>query len=555
MSAQPVSRQPSSGQPQGGQPLGGQPQSGEPPSKQPTRRRHDRRRERSIIVGFETALLAQDAKAARQAVIAVLKRLHIEGASLLGAHITPLPNGSVAAHALISLDSPKLTFDRLQTQVRLKSKAFAGIRYVEHNTAVTPNALPPYTPDPLRGQQWALSALGVDTPWKRPPPTPGQKTIVAIVDSGLRRPDGSIPEDFGSVEPLADCQPPPDTITVPPYGTFPLPGLFPDGVDEYGHGTFLAGTIAAKTDNGIGIASAIPDDWGVSLMPIKFFAPDQSPDAYSAAVAIIHAVSKGARVINASWHVALGDQAKFTLQDAIDIATQNKCLVVAAAGHDGIDNDEFPTYPANLEHVLAVAATDRSGFKASFSNYSPDMVELAAPGLHIVTTGAYFSGPARYPEYNGTSAAAAFVSSGAALIFALNPGWDADDVAHHLMDSGNKRAGLAQVCIDGNALDLGRAVYGPLHVTAPAAAAVLKAGQQTTIKWTNAYKSAKLDKVRIELSKNGGASWNTVLVASTPNNGQWKWTPVTSDKTTNGRIRLTPIDGNFPVLSEKFKVV
>jgi subtilisin family serine protease len=261
-------------------------------------------------------------------------------------------------------------------------------------------------------------------------------------------------------------------------------------------------------------------------------------------------------VINASWHVALGDQTQLTLQDAIDIAFQNKCLVVAAAGNDGTDNHEYPTYPADYDHVLAVAATDRYGSKASFSNYSHDWVDIAAPGMQIVTTGAYWIGPARYPSYSGTSAAAAFVSSGAALIVALNPTWGVDEVAQHLKDSADKVPGLVQVCVEGNRLNLGRAVYGPIHVTAPAAGDMLHVGQQTTITWTNDYKSARLDKVKIELSTNGGTSWGiTPLVASTPNDGKWKWTPTAGQKTNNGRIRITPVDGNFPALSGKFKVV
>src|SRR5258708_8495875 len=107
------------------------------------------------------------------------------------------------------------------------------------------------------------------------------------------------------------------------------------------------------------------------------------------------------------------------------------------------------------------------GFKASFPNYSADWVDIAAPGLHIVTTGAYWSGPARYPSYSGTSAAAAFVSSGAALIFALNPTWQAAEVAQHLLDSSDKFHGLNHLCLDGNRLHLRLPLYVPLHVTAP----------------------------------------------------------------------------------------
>ncbi len=218
---------------------------------------------------------------------------------------------------------------------------------------------------------------------------------------------------MGTVEPLVDCQP-------QPAGSFP--GLFLDGIDNDGHGTLLAGTIAAVPGNAIGVASPVPTPWNISLMPVKFFDAGAPATASNAAIAIVHAAihffdplrnATPVKVINLSWHVAPGDWgALVTLNGAITFASLLGCLVVFAAGNDGTDNEVYPTYPANLGsqnplikgQVLTVLATDRYDAKASFSNYGRHIVDIGAPGLHILSTGRYLVNPPRYAEYSGTGA-------------------------------------------------------------------------------------------------------------------------------------------------------
>jgi subtilisin family serine protease len=500
------------------------------------------------IVGFNLGDSGTDFASAMQLVHGIIAELKEHGAL----DVQPLvfrKGQSVAALGALRLDPKKCTLDRLQADLpTIWSKK--GVAFFEANAGI--KVADCY--DPLRREQWALDTLGVNGPWNVPAPT--GTTIVAIVDSGLRRPDGSVPADIGAVLPLDKCQP-----------AFDLGGwqyaMYADGVDQNGHGTFLAGTIAAVPCNGIGVASPVPADWGVVLMPIKFFGQDAPPSVLGAAVAIMWAAQGGARVINASWHVAFGGPGNSSVQWAIQWATSVGSLVVAAAGNDGTDNAMYPTFPANFGHgaqapgmtVLTAAATGPDDWKASFSNYSPDLVDIAAPGVRIVTTGAYWIGAPRYPSYSGTSAAAAFASSGAALVFALNPQWTPADVLQHLKDSADKLPSLALVCSDGNRLNLRRAVEGPLQVLAPADGARLRVGQASPLLWTNTYKSAKLDKVKIEFSPDDGATWPTVLKASTPNDGQWNWTPTARDSTRQGRIRITPTHGNFPAQSARFIVV
>jgi subtilisin family serine protease len=515
-----------------------------------------------IIVGFDEGLGKHGIENARHEIDKALENLGKYSAKVLRTFVAAgSDEEAFIAVAVIRLGDPKVTFETLQRVLRDdkkladKDRKFAAIDWVERNAAVT---LVDFD-DAHFPWQWALKKMGADTPWTRsPPPAPPPlppattaKTLVAIVDSGLRLLDGTLHEDLGSVEPLADCQP---------------AGLFTDGVDTDGHGTRLAGTISATYNNVKGIASAIPPDWHISLLPVKFFAGGSSPGVANAAIAIMHAVDKGAKVINASWHVALGEQDRKVLKKAIAYAKNAKRLVVVAAGNDGTDNDVYPVYPANYGSevlypglrtaMLTVAATAQDDFKASFSNYGAVGVDIAAPGTAIQTTGLYLPGHTPdYPDYNGTSAAAAFVSAAAALVFALNPGWTPKEVIEHLKASADALPGLMVVCTGGKRLNLRRAVYGPLIITAPLQGDSLPAGVNTNITWTNEYSNPNFNKVKIEFSMDDGATYPTVVVASTNNDGLFKWKPLAADKTPTGRLRITPLKGNFPVVSARFSVV
>jgi len=232
------------------------------------------------------------------------------------------------------------------------------------------------------------------------------------------------------------------------------------------------------------------------------------------------------------------------------------CLIVFAAGNDGTDNEIYPTYPANFGsdaalagNVLTVAASDRHDAKAFFSNYGRNTVHIAAPGMRILTTGSYLGGTPRYTEYSGTSAAAAYVSAGAALVFALNPGWTARDVVQHLLASAVTCDNLKLACIGGKRLSLGRAVYGPLKLMAPVAGASVPANTPINIAWTTDpdYNNPKLAQVNITFTEQGGTvhQLGTVGVGTSP----FTWTPTSPPLTAlpvTGRITVTPTAGNFP---------
>jgi subtilisin family serine protease len=161
-----------------------------------------------------------------------------------------------------------------------------------------------------------------------------------------------------------------------------------------GHGTHVAGTIAGAGNNGTGITGVM---WTARLMALKAGGVDRSLSTTAIVSAIHYAVTKGARVINASF---AGPDCSLTLYDAVSAANGAGVLFVAAAGNAESDNDDIPSFPANfsasslcsgqqkaaLANVIAVAATDENDQLASFSNFGSATVQVAAPGVSINST-------------------------------------------------------------------------------------------------------------------------------------------------------------------------
>lgn len=200
-----------------------------------------------------------------------------------------------------------------------------------------------------------------------------------------------------------------------------------DPMDVYSHGTHVSGILGAMTNNSIGVAGL---DWAVGIMPVKCFSPYGYGFLSDIIPAIKYAVDNGARIINASWGSPFASDA---LREIIAYAQAQGVVFVAAAGNYGTNNDRFPFYPASydLPNVIAVAASTIQDSLAFFSNYGPQSVDLAAPGLSIVSTIPHN----RYAFYSGTSMAAPFVCGAAALALSQQPQLAADDLCTVVMAS------------------------------------------------------------------------------------------------------------------------
>ncbi len=218
-----------------------------------------------------------------------------------------------------------------------------------------------------------------------------------------------------------------------------------DPMDDFGHGTHVAGTIGAVGNNSIGVVGV---DWQVSLVPLKFLNSSGHGATSSAVAAIDYASSLGVDVLNNSWGSYDFSQ---TLMDAISAAGDSGVVFVAAAGNEGVSNDLVPFYPASygLPNVISVAATTNYDNKAGFSNFGVSTVDLAAPGVDVFSTlpgGVY--GP-----LSGTSMAAPLVSGVAALIRSLSPDIPALQVKQKIVDGATRIGGLAGVVRSGARLN------------------------------------------------------------------------------------------------------
>lgn len=248
--------------------------------------------------------------------------------------------------------------------------------------------------DTLYGQyQWNLPEIATERGWNV---TRGkQDIVVAVVDTGVQldHPDlkGRLVKGTNIVDPSAQPE------------------------DDVGHGTHVAGIIAAEVNNNEGVAGMT---WYTKVMPVKALDNSGAGTTYSVAEGIIWAADHGANVINLS----LGNYAEAQfLHDAIKYAHDKGVLVVAASGNDNTDR---PGYPAAYPEVVAVGATGSDELRAPYSNYG-DYIDVAAPGTSIAST---YPG-SRYAALSGTSMATPHVSALASLMLAANGGLTNDRVA------------------------------------------------------------------------------------------------------------------------------
>jgi len=211
--------------------------------------------------------------------------------------------------------------------------------------------------------------------------------------------------------------------------------------DYVGHGTAVAGIIAAVPDNGIGVAGAA---WNASLINVKVQndGSDAGVSCSSAANGITYATDAGAHIINLSFSSVVPCSVE---RSAIDYAAERGVLVIAAAGNHGTP---VPHYPAAFANAVSVAATDSADRRAEFSSYGAAWVDLAAPGVRMWTTlpmaGSEMG--AGYGYVDGTSFAAPVVAGIAAMIWRTVPDADGDgrrndDVAARLAHTADAIAG------------------------------------------------------------------------------------------------------------------
>ncbi len=223
-----------------------------------------------------------------------------------------------------------------------------------------------------------------------------------------------------------------------------------DPMDDNGHGTHVAGTIGAVGNNGIGVAGV---NWNTRIIALKFLGADGSGSTAGAISALNYAVQMGAKVSNNSWG---GGGFSSLLSTAISNARNAGHIFVAAAGNSAANNDVTPNYPSNYtqDNVVAVAATDSKDALASFSCYGATTVDLAAPGVGILST---LPGN-RYGTYSGTSMATPHVAGAISVIWDQNPTLTYQQVIQKLYASVDKITALTGKVATGGRLNLAKAL-------------------------------------------------------------------------------------------------
>jgi hypothetical protein len=219
-------------------------------------------------------------------------------------------------------------------------------------------------------------------------------------------------------------------------------------VDGDGHGTHVAGTIAAIEDNGIGVAGVAPDAGVAALRALDDFGWGTDADIAAA----IDWAGQRYRVVNLSLG---GDLPSPVIQDKIN--DHLNTLFVVAAGNDGRDNDVTPTYPCDTDepNIVCVGASTNRDEPAEFSNHGDHSVDLFAPGEWIVST--TIPAPDTYFFLSGTSMAAPHVAAAAALLLEVDPTFTVDALKDILLDSVDERSAFADSVTEGR-LNAGAAV-------------------------------------------------------------------------------------------------
>ncbi|MER6416074.1 type VII secretion-associated serine protease mycosin [Streptomyces humidus] len=263
------------------------------------------------------------------------------------------------------------------------------------------------------GRPWALQRVLLDELWSR---SKGEGVRVAVIDTGV---DVKNPQLTAAVDVKAGRNLLPKNLK-DDRGDPVERGDENGTTDTVGHGTKVAGIIAARPLDGTGFVGLAPE---ATVIPIQQNDAEGHGDTKSLAGAIRYAVQAGAGVINISQDTSNAVRPSDDLERAVDEALARNVVVVASAGNDGVGGNVKKTYPASYAGVLAVAASDRNNERASFSQ-SGDFVGVAAPGVDIVST---VPGGGHCSD-NGTSFSAPYVAGVAALLKARHPDWTAREI-------------------------------------------------------------------------------------------------------------------------------
>lgn len=324
---------------------------------------------------------------------------------------------------IIKFSFPSNTNSEFWTSFR---KKYPTVEYIQKQVIYKIDSVPN---DSLISQQWALTKIDAFNAWNI---TEGcDSIIIGVIDTGIdfyhpdltdnihinkgetgldrfgndKKSNGIDDDNNGFVDDyqgwdFTDRTGFPFDSTGGDYLTW---DNYPMDENTFSHGTAVSGIIAASGNNGRGIVGVAPK---VKIMNLRAFDPDGYGEEDDVAAAILYATTNGAKVINMSF----GDVSySYVLQDVIRYAYSKNVVMVASSGNDGITSLH---YPSSYDEVISVGNSTQEDYVSANSNFGSTL-DLVAPGSDIITTARKNT----YASFNGTSAAAPFVSAAAGLIF------------------------------------------------------------------------------------------------------------------------------------------
>jgi len=283
--------------------------------------------------------------------------------------------------------------------------------FLEPDQTVTIDATPS---DPLYSQLWGMTNIQANLAWDTS--VGSDAIIVAVIDTGIWTEHPDLAANIWT-DPISGS-----------HGWTCIRGVLTEGViDDQGHGTHVTGTIAAVGDNGIGVAGV---NWRAKVAGFKFLGgtgSGQLSDAVMLMDKIIQLKKERGinfRITSNSWGSTGTSDA---LGEAFERLQENNILSIVAAGNNAMNIDVSTYYPAGATNkgVVTVMATDTNNAKASFSNWGYGNVDIAAPGVSVLSTvptnAASLGNPSGYRSLSGTSMATPHVAGLAALALSVNP--------------------------------------------------------------------------------------------------------------------------------------
>jgi len=376
-----------------------------------------------------------------------------------------------------------------------------NVEYVERNGVYSAVAMPN---DPRVSDQWHLENTGqsggianadIDAfaAWDA---TSGGSVAVAILDTGI---DTSHPDLSGKIAKSVNFT------------------SSPSAEDVHGHGTHVAGIVAATTGNGVGVAGVCSS---CTIFNVKVLADNGNGSWASISEGIYWAVDNGAKVINLSLG---GTTSSSSLSSAIDYAWSRGVVIVAAAGNNGTTSAFYPAY---LPKVIAVASSNNRDQKSSYSNYGA-WVSVAAPGETILSTVRGGS----YGLKSGTSMASPVVAGLAGLIWSTSFGTSNTAVRNRIEQTAEAISGTGSSWLNGR-VNACRAVGGvcdsvaggpDVTLVTPRDGAVLTAdgsAQRLQLRAVDATTPAGSLNVQFRID---GGSWHAATYNSSRQLYEWNW--------------------------------